>query len=124
MPPCCCGWLLSSLHELDGTEKELCTVYCIYSVVWRLTQDVNTYLESVISSSSIQQTFSCEALSIQIFCLLCYPKVYYRVHGSLPLDPSMNQINAVYILAPSFFKIQFNIIFQSTHGFLKGIFSH
>jgi hypothetical protein len=48
--------------------------------------------------------------------LLCNPSSHYRVHKSPPLDPVPNQMNPVYILTSSFFKIRFNIILPAMLG--------
>jgi hypothetical protein len=50
----------------------------------------------------------------EIPLILWNPKVYYRVHNSLQLDPILRQANSVWILISYAFKIQSNVIFSST----------
>jgi hypothetical protein len=41
------------------------------------------------------------------------PKVHYRVHKSLSLDPTLSKMDPVHNLIPYFFKTHFNIILPS-----------
>jgi len=49
--------------------------------------------------------------SKEISRLLWNPNVHYRVHNSLPLFPTLSQMNPVHILPSYFFQTHYNIIF-------------
>jgi hypothetical protein len=56
------------------------------------------------------------------FCILWEPKIRYRVHKILPLDPNLSQVNPVHTLTPFFFKDHFSIILPSTPSSNKSFF--
>jgi hypothetical protein len=66
----------------------------------------------------VEQSSSWEAnshsASQEIPHLLWNPKVYYRVHNSVPLVLILSQTDPVHKFPPSFPKIHFNIIYTST----------
>jgi hypothetical protein len=47
-------------------------------------------------------------------CLLWNPKVRYRVHKGVPLDPILIHLNPDHILMYNFLKMQLNIIVLAT----------
>jgi len=47
----------------------------------------------------------------QIPRLLWKPKIHYRAHRSLSLDPILRQINPIHTLTSQFFKAHSNIVF-------------
>ena len=56
------------------------------------------------------------------FCILCNPKVYYRIHKSPPPVRIMSHINPVHAPHSYFRKNHFNIILSSKFGFSKLLF--
>jgi hypothetical protein len=71
----------------------------------------------------MEQSHSCEANSHwptqEIPRPLWNPKVYYRVHKSSPLVPTLSQMHPVHILPSYFTKIHSSIIFPSTSRSFK-----
>jgi hypothetical protein len=64
----------------------------IYPVIVKLTQETSP------SEANIQSATQ------EIHLLLCNPKFHHRVHKILPLDPFVNQMNAVHTLTTYLFR--------------------